>query len=86
MHASALVLAICYKSGMDPGTKDATVMAETGLVIPSGQFTDRIVYDSDFVSHKTFIQISNNSLHFLTGFFPTDGGSDKVFERQTNNR
>ena len=60
--------------------------AEVGLVVPSGQFTNRIIFDGDFVSRKTFIEVSNNKLTLLSGFFPPDGGSNVLYERIENNR
>ena len=65
--------------------EDASVAAEVGLIIPSGQFTRRIIYDNDFPSRKTFIQISDNKLTFLSGFFPLDGGSYALYQRTRNN-
>jgi len=68
------------KSGQYTIIEDNSVVAETGLEIPSGQFTQRIVYDNDVTSRKTFIQISNNKLNFLSGYFPLDGGSSVIYE------
>ena len=61
---------------------DSSVMAEVGLVIPPGEFTNRIIFDNDFTSPKTFIQVSNNNLIFLSGFFPVDGGSRELYEKK----
>jgi hypothetical protein len=69
------------KSGQYKLIMDTSVEAEVGLVIPPGQFTNRIVYDNDSASDKTFIEVSNNKLTFLSGFFPSDGGSDVSYER-----
>ena len=69
------------KSGHYMLIRDTSVEAEIGLVIPIGQFTNRIIFDSDFTSRKTFIEISNNKLTFLSGFFPLDGGSNVLYER-----
>ena len=66
--------------------EDASVAAEVGLVIPSGQFTRRIIYDNDFSSRKTFIQISDNKLTFLSGYFPLDGGSNILYQKIGDNR
>ena len=74
------------KSGHYIIIEDTSVVEEVGLVIPSGQFTHRIVYDNDFASRKTFIQISYNKLTFLSGFFPLDGGSNVLYQRIENNR
>jgi hypothetical protein len=69
------------KSGNYIILEDSSAEAEVGLVIPPGQFTHRIVYDNDFLSHKIFFQISNNKLTFLSGFFPIDGGSKDSYQR-----
>jgi len=65
---------------------DTSVASEVGLVVPSGQFSNRIIFDSDFTSPKTFIQRSNNTLIFLSGFFPTDGGSRESYEKKEDHR
>lgn len=65
-------------------TRDTSVETEVGLLIPSGQFTNRIIFDSDFTSRKTFIDVSNNKLSFLSGYFPLDGGSNILYERIEN--
>jgi len=69
------------KSGHYKLIRDTSVETEVGLVIPSGQFSNRIIYDSDSASRKTFIEMSNYKLTFLSGFFPSDGGSDVSYER-----
>jgi hypothetical protein len=74
------------KSGHYVLIRDASVEAEVGLVIPPGQFINRIIFDDDFVSRKAFIEVSNNKLTFLSGFFPLDGGSYVLYERIENNR
>jgi hypothetical protein len=73
------------KSGHYIVIEDDSVVAEVGLAIPHGQFTHRIVYDNDFGSPKTFFQIANNKLTFLSGFFPLDGGSNVLYQRIENN-
>ena len=60
--------------------RDTSVTTETGLAISPGQFIYRIIFDGDVTSHKTFFEISNNSLTFLSGFFPIDGGSSVVYQ------
>jgi len=69
------------KSGHYIIIEDTSAETEVGLVIPSGQFVHRIVYDNDFASRKTFIEISNNKLTFLSGFFPLDGGSNVLYQK-----
>jgi len=74
------------KSGYYVIIQDTSVVSEVGLIIPAGKFTNRIIFDNDLISKKTFIQILNNKLTFLSGFFPTDGGSDISYIRKENIR
>jgi hypothetical protein len=74
------------KSGHYILIRDTSVEAEVGLVIPTGRFTNRIIFNSDFASRKTFIEVSNNKLTLLSGFFPLDGGSNQLYEKIKNNR
>jgi hypothetical protein len=74
------------KSGHYTLVRDVSAEAVVGLVIPSGQFTNRIIFDTDFASSKTFIEVSNNRLTLLSGFFPLDSGSNTSYERIENNR
>ncbi len=60
--------------------RDNSVTTETGLAISPGQFISRIIFDGDVTSHKTFFEISNSNLTFLSGFFPVDGGSSIVYQ------
>ncbi len=70
------------KKGVYNILNDSSVMVEVGLVVPPGEFTNRIIFDNDFNSPKTFIQVSTDSLIFLSGFFPVDGGSRELYEKK----
>jgi hypothetical protein len=70
------------KSGSYQVVQDLSVGAETCLVIGSGQYTNRIIYDNDLISRKVFVEISNNKLSFLSGCFAYDAGSFVEYERQ----
>ena len=72
------------KTGSYTIGKDASVVATVGLVIPAGQFTNRIIFDNDTVSNKIFFYISDNNLTLLSGYFPLDGGSSKLYTRKEN--
>ncbi len=61
---------------------DNTVMYEVGLVLTHGEFDNRIIFDADTTAPKTFINISNNKLTLLSGFFPLDGGSSIIYQRK----
>ena len=69
------------KSGHYKVVEDGSAEAEVGLVVPSGQFTNRIIFDNDFTSPKVFLEVSNNKLTLLSGYFPLDGGSSQSYER-----
>lgn len=66
-------------------TKDSSVATEVGLAVPTGQFTNTIAFDSISSSRKIFLEVSNDSLIFLSGYFPLDGGTKQVYIRQENN-
>jgi hypothetical protein len=74
------------KSGHYKVVQDGSAEAELGLVIPSGQFTNRIILDNDFTSPKIFFEVSNNNLTLLSGYFPLDGGSSLSYGRIKGNR
>ncbi|MEO5681112.1 MAG: hypothetical protein ABIQ88_00660 [Chitinophagaceae bacterium] len=69
------------KSGDYRLVKDGSVEAAVGLVLPPGQFTTRIIFDNDMAASKTFIEVTNTRLTMLSGYFPLDGGSNKVYEK-----
>lgn len=61
---------------------DTSVNNSTGIVVPSGQFSNRIILNKDTVSEKIFYQISSNKLIILSGYFPLDGGVQLTYEKQ----
>ena len=69
------------KGGSYTVVSDNSVEASVGLVITRGQFTNRIIFDNDLVSPKTFFEVSNDKLTLLSGYFPLDGGSHLLYER-----
>lgn len=73
---------ILIKTGHYKIVADSSVMAAVGLDIPTGQFTNRMIFDNDHASDKTFIEIKNNRLTLLSGFFPADGGSRISYEKK----
>jgi len=73
---------VLLKSGLYTIVKDTSVMTSVGLVIPNGQYTQRIIFDGDVTSVKTFYQFLNGQLDFLSGYFPTDGGTGKTYKKQ----
>jgi len=69
------------KSGSYTVVSDNSVEASVGLVITPGQFTKRIIFDNDPSSPKTFIEVSNDNLTLLSGYFPLDGGCNMSYQR-----
>jgi hypothetical protein len=65
---------------------DSTVSKEVGLEIEQGKFPSRIVYDNDNTAPKIFVDITDSSLSFLSGFFPLDSGSKSVYRRMPAGR
>ncbi|MEP6747802.1 MAG: hypothetical protein ABJB86_08750 [Bacteroidota bacterium] len=72
------------KSGYYTIVEDTSVREEVGLLIFPGQFTNRIIFDGDASAKKIFIEILNDKLTFLAGFFPLDGGSSMTYKRNGN--
>ena len=70
------------KSGKYTIISDTTVEASVCPVFPAGQYTNRIIYDSNDNAAKEFIQISNNKLTFISGCYALDAGHSSEYERQ----
>lgn len=73
-------------SGTYQVVQDTTVVQEVGLVVPAGQFTSRIIFDNNPFMAKPFFQFSTGQLILLSGFFPTDGGSRRVYQKMETGR
>jgi len=52
------------------------------LVVPSGQYKYRIIYDGNTGGNKIFLQVTGNTLTFLSGDFSVDGGSMLQYEKE----
>lgn len=73
------------KKGTYRVVADSTVQKEVGLQLPEGQFAQRIVFDDDTAATKTFFHLSGDTLVFLSGFFPVDGGSRYAYQKVPGN-
>lgn len=60
---------------------DSTIEQSVCLVFPSGQFSNRIVYDGNQGENKMFLQIINNRLTFISGCYAYDAGSSTEYDR-----
>jgi hypothetical protein len=63
---------------------DNTVKVSVCLEFAEGEFTNRIVYDQQQNIAKTFINIVNNRLTFMSGCYAYDAGHSEVYEKQHN--
>lgn len=72
------------ESGVYAVIHDTTVEENVCLVVPAGQFTNRIVYNGRYDSTKVFIQMTNNILTFMAGCYALDGGHSEQYERVEN--
>ncbi len=70
------------KNGTFTLMQDSTASSFTCLVFSAGQFNTRIVFDTVFSSPKTFVQIKDNTLSFVSGCFANDGGSFTYYARK----
>ena len=70
------------KTGPFKLISDLTAAESVCLVLPGNQFKNRIVFDSVYNSRKTFIEISKDSLKFISGCFAVDSGYYYLYIRQ----
>lgn len=70
------------KSGTYTITRDTTAGKATCLTIPAGRFTNRIIYDGDQNATKVFVQISGDTLTFLSGCYALDAGHSEKYVRR----
>jgi hypothetical protein len=70
------------KSGNFELIKDNSVSESVCLVIPAGQYSNRIVYDNRSDSVKVFIQVSGNKLSMISGCYAYDAGSTQDYIRK----
>jgi hypothetical protein len=77
---------IMIRSGKYSIVKDSTFYKEVGLVMPDGEYTNRIIFENDPASSKIFFQISGEELTFLSGYFPVDAGSRMMYVKTKNTK
>ena len=73
---------ILTSSGNYTVVLDTSALEEIGLVLTPGEFENRIIFDRDTASSKIFLNISNDQLTLLSGYFPLDAGSKIVYIRK----
>jgi hypothetical protein len=69
------------KSGTFTTMEDTTAQENVCLIIPKDQFTRRIVYDTSYSKPKTFYDIRDGKLSFVSGCFAYDAGHKEVYRR-----
>ncbi len=69
------------QSGTYTIVDDPNVQTEVGLTFPASRFNRRIIF-KDSTTAKTFLDISNDTLTLVSGYFPTDGGSMRIYVRK----
>jgi hypothetical protein len=62
---------VLSKSGIYKVVKDLTF---NSLIVPPGQYINRIIYDGDSAATKIFFQLSHNAITFISGSFAADDG------------
>ena len=62
---------------------DTTASETVGLELPRGQFTHRIIFERD-TTEKTFIDVRGDSMEMVSGFFPVDAGTMRVYVKTTS--
>ena len=70
------------KNGQYKLNSDPTAALNVCLVLPENEFKNRIIFDSVYNSPKTFIEISKDSLKFISGCFAVDSGYYYLYIRQ----
>jgi hypothetical protein len=69
------------KSGQFTVVQDTTVSTSVCLVFPKGEYTNRIIYDSNYAATKIFYQVDGDKLTFISGCYADDAGHSEVYER-----
>jgi hypothetical protein len=69
------------KKGTYATMEDNTVAANVCLVIPAGEFTRRIVFDTSYSAEKMFYNIADNNLTLMSGCFAVDGGRRTTYRK-----
>lgn len=68
-------------------SKDPNVQENVCLVLPAGQFTNRVIFDGgstnilSLTDGKVFLQISGDQLTFIWGCYAYDAGQKFVYQR-----
>jgi hypothetical protein len=69
------------KSGVYTTMEDNTVEQNVCLVIEDDRYTRRIVFDTAFSATKSFYEIRNGKLAFISGCYAYDAGHREEYRR-----
>lgn len=69
------------KRGVYTILPDTTAVTSVCLVLPAGQYGNRVIYDNNDSATKHFFQIADNTLTFLAGCYALDVGEKIVYVR-----
>ena len=70
------------KNGQYQIVSDTSAEISIGILIPPGQFSNRIILNKDTTGEKIFYQAIDNKLVVLSGYFPLDGGVQLTYEKR----
>jgi hypothetical protein len=72
---------VLNKQGHYDVIRDNSVSESVCMSMPTGQFENRLVYDSNFQSQKIFFEVTQDSLVTVSGCFSVDQGAFNEFVR-----
>ncbi|HSU51204.1 MAG TPA: hypothetical protein VLJ41_11455 [Segetibacter sp.] len=70
------------KSGTYTIQEEGSAQSSVCLVLPPEKYRNRIIYDNDDTPPKTFLEVSNDTLSFISGCFATDAGTKTEYVRR----
>ncbi len=70
------------KKGKYTIVNDTTVEKSVCMVLPRGEFTKRIIYNSDTTADKVFFKIEGDKLTFISGCYAYDAGHQETYVKQ----
>jgi len=69
------------KSGSYTLADDNTVSQSVCLLIDNGRYSHRIVFDGDVNADKTFVEVKDGKLGFISGCYAVDAGHTSEYRR-----
>jgi hypothetical protein len=72
---------VLAKKGSYTITADTTVSDNVCLVLPAGSYPNRITYDNNLTKPKSFFEIKDGRLIFISGCYAFDAGRTETYAR-----